>query len=63
MKAFENLNMEGGDEVLLPMVQNMMESLLSKDVLYPSLKEVTDKVSKEWISVVWSNIADCFRST
>ncbi|XP_071842795.1 peroxisomal biogenesis factor 19-like [Apostichopus japonicus] len=48
MKAFENLNMEGGDDVLLPMVQNMMENLLSKDVLYPSLKEVTDKYP-QWL--------------
>ena len=33
-----------GDLEFMPMMQNMMKSLLSKEVLYPSLKEITGKV-------------------
>ncbi len=33
-----------GDADFFPMMQGMMKSLLSKDVLYPSLKEITGKV-------------------
>ncbi len=29
----------------LPFMQNVMQSLLSKEMMYPSLKEMTDKVS------------------
>jgi len=29
----------------MPLMQNMMSSLLSKDILYPSLKDLADKVS------------------
>ena len=36
---------EGGAE-FMPMMQGMMQTLLSKDVLYPSLKEIVDKVSE-----------------
>ena len=31
---------------ILPVMQNMMKTLLSKEVLYPSLKEISQKVSK-----------------
>jgi peroxin-19 len=31
----------GGDDELLPMMHGMMKSLLSKDVLYPSLKDIS----------------------
>ena len=49
MSGFANFNMgegEGGDDELsfMPMMQGMMKSLLSKDVLYPSLKEISAKV-------------------
>jgi peroxin-19 len=33
---------EGGD--FLPFMQQMMQSLLSKDILYPALKDIVDKV-------------------
>jgi peroxin-19 len=33
-----------GSEDLLPFMQQMMQSLLSKDILYPALKEIADKV-------------------
>ena len=29
---------------IIPMMQNMMKSLMSKEVLYPSLKDIADKV-------------------
>ena len=31
---------------LMPMMQGMMKSLLSKDILYPSLKDISTKVSE-----------------
>lgn len=43
---FNNFNLgEGGQEgnMFLPFMQGMMQSLLSKEVLYPSLKELVDK--------------------
>ncbi|XP_071480110.1 peroxisomal biogenesis factor 19-like [Diadema antillarum] len=43
LRSLGGMNLEEGDAELLPMVQTMMHSLLSKDVLYPSLKEVVDK--------------------
>lgn len=41
-------NSEGGGEDgnILPIMQSIMQKLLSKDVLYPSLKEITEKVSQ-----------------
>lgn len=51
MKSFqESLNLgpdadgaaASGD--FIPMMQNMMSNLLSKDILYPSLKDLADKV-------------------
>lgn len=39
-------NGEGGaeDGNILPIMQSIMQNLLSKEVLYPSLKEITEKV-------------------
>jgi hypothetical protein len=34
-----------GDDEFMPMMKGMMKSLLSKDVLYPSLKDISAKVS------------------
>ncbi|TRY81978.1 hypothetical protein DNTS_030983 [Danionella cerebrum] len=54
VKTLENLglneNGEGGgdDGNILPIMQSIMQNLLSKDVLYPSLKEITDKYP-EWL--------------
>ena len=52
LKSFqESLNLgagdggEGGGD-FMPMMQNMMSSLLSKDILYPSLRDLADKVSR-----------------
>ena len=46
MKAMEGLGMDEGDgeASILPIMQSIMQNLLSKDVLYPSLKEITEKV-------------------
>jgi hypothetical protein len=33
-----------GSGDLLPFMQQMMQSLLSKDILYPALKDIVDKV-------------------
>ncbi|XP_074385532.1 peroxisomal biogenesis factor 19 isoform X2 [Zonotrichia albicollis] len=47
-KALEGLGLdEGGGDGVLPVMRSIMESLLSKDVLYPSLKEITEKVGPQ----------------
>jgi len=33
-----------GSGDLFPFIQQMMQSLLSKDILYPALKDIADKV-------------------
>ncbi|XP_014216502.1 peroxisomal biogenesis factor 19 [Copidosoma floridanum] len=40
---FGQTSLEEGGTDLLPFMQGMMQSLLSKDVLYPSLKDIIDK--------------------
>lgn len=40
-------SLDGGSD-LLPFMQGMMEQLLSKEILYPSLKELADKYPK-WL--------------
>lgn len=42
----EGLGLEegGGEGGVLPVVQSVLQHLLSREVLYPSLKEITDKV-------------------
>ena len=50
MRAMSGLGLEdggvgGGDLDMMPMMQGMLKSLLSKEVLYPSLKEISTKVS------------------
>ncbi|NWR94961.1 PEX19 factor, partial [Furnarius figulus] len=48
-KALEGLGMEeGAGDGVLPVMRSIMQSLLSKDVLYPSLKEITEKYP-EWL--------------
>lgn len=50
VKTLEGLGLEeggegGGDDGnILPIMQSIMQNLLSKEVLYPSLKEITAKV-------------------
>ena len=39
------MGIEDGQDGFMPMMQGMMKSLLSKDILYPSLKELSQKVS------------------
>lgn len=41
----ENSEGSGEDGNILPIMQSIMQNLMSKDVLYPSLKEITEKVS------------------
>ncbi|XP_072296311.1 peroxisomal biogenesis factor 19 [Eucyclogobius newberryi] len=56
VKALEGLALEeggeggeGGEEAnILPIMQSFMQNLLSKEVLYPSLKEITTKYP-EWL--------------
>ncbi|KAK2822741.1 hypothetical protein Q5P01_022806 [Channa striata] len=53
VKALEGLGLEeggeGGDDGnILPIMQSIMQNLLSKEVLYPSLKEITTKYP-EWL--------------
>lgn len=55
VKALEGLGLdeggEGGDDAnILPIMQSFMQNLLSKEVLYPSLKEITTKYP-EWLEV------------
>jgi len=50
MSALGSDGIDGGsdntaDADLIPMMQGMMKSLLSKDVLYPSLKDISAQVS------------------
>ncbi|XP_043818933.1 peroxisomal biogenesis factor 19-like [Dromiciops gliroides] len=51
-KAMEGLGTEEGEGEgegnILPIMQSIMQNLLSKDVLYPSLKEITEKYP-EWL--------------
>ena len=49
MKMFAGmgLNGEGAGEGFMPMMQGMMKTLLSKEVLYPSLKEINTKVNSQ----------------
>ncbi len=48
MQMMSSMGLDGegmtGDEEFLPMMQGMMRNLLSKDVLYPSLKDITAQV-------------------
>ncbi|XP_038062811.1 peroxisomal biogenesis factor 19-like [Patiria miniata] len=44
LRQMENMHLGDGSEgEMMPMMQHMMQSLLSKDILYPSLKEVVEK--------------------
>ncbi|CAG2058725.1 unnamed protein product [Timema podura] len=46
MNMFSELGVgdgSGGSEDLIPMMNSIMQSLLSKDVLYPALKDLSDK--------------------
>lgn len=53
-KAMEGLGMDEGDGEgnILPIMQSIMQNLLSKDVLYPSLKEITEKVCELFLRVI-----------
>lgn len=49
-KMFENLGLLGSEDEgamggLFPLMQVMLENILSKEVLYPPMKEITEKVS------------------
>ena len=46
-KAMSDMNLAGssdGELDFLPLMQGMMQNLLSKDVLYPALKDLKEKV-------------------
>lgn len=67
VKALEGLGLEeggdgGGDDGnILPIMQSIMQNLLSKEVLYPSLKEITAKVCIGFTSnhIVFSSTSKC----
>ncbi|CAK1546367.1 unnamed protein product [Leptosia nina] len=51
VNMFSNFNLSEGNQegnMFVPFMQGMMQSLLSKEVLYPSLKELVDKYP-EWL--------------
>ncbi|WAR06583.1 PEX19-like protein [Mya arenaria] len=50
MKMFSGLGLDPNaqEDNFMPMMQNMMKTLLSKDVLYPSLKEISEKILVEF---------------
>ncbi|CAJ1072851.1 peroxisomal biogenesis factor 19 [Xyrichtys novacula] len=61
VKALEGLGLEeggeGGDDGnILPIMQSIMQNLLSKEVLYPSLKEITAKYP-EWLDANKPNLS------
>ena len=62
-KAIEGLGMDEGDGEgnILPIMQSIMQNLLSKDVLYPSLKEITEKVC-ELLFLLFSVVLQCINS-
>lgn len=59
VKALEDLGLEeggdggGDDSNILPIMQSIMQNLLSKEVLYPSLKEITAKVCVRSLPRLW----------
>ncbi|XP_006001921.1 peroxisomal biogenesis factor 19 [Latimeria chalumnae] len=62
-RTMEGLGLEegDGDGNILPIMQSIMQNLLSKDVLYPSLKEITEKYP-DWLHVHRDSIpTDQFR--
>lgn len=63
-KAMEGLGLEEGDGEgnILPIMQSIMQNLLSKDVLYPSLKEITEKV-RGWELAEWHDPTPASRVT
>ncbi|XP_074543909.1 peroxisomal biogenesis factor 19 [Halichoeres trimaculatus] len=61
VKALEGLGLEDGSEGgddgnILPIMQSIMQNLLSKEVLYPSLKEITTKYP-EWLDANKPNLS------
>ncbi|XP_061549885.1 peroxisomal biogenesis factor 19 isoform X1 [Phycodurus eques] len=63
VKALEGLGLdeggeggEGKDANILPIMQSIMQNLLSKEVLYPSLKEITTKYP-EWLEANRSSLS------
>ena len=43
IKAMSGMNLEGA-EGFMPLMQGMMKNLLAKEVLYPNLKDLYEKV-------------------
>lgn len=64
-KIWANLGMNGGESGasngvlpdIMPLVTNMMQNLLSKDILYPALKDLTDKYPA-WLHQNSSKLSD-----
>lgn len=65
-KIWANLGINDGDHTaggllpdIMPLVTNMMQNLLSKEVLYPALKDLTAKVSGVPCKLVESLLNHC----
>jgi len=50
-------NLEQGLDNLLPMMEGMMQSLLSKDLLYPAMKDMNEKFP-DWLADNRKNLSD-----
>lgn len=61
---FGQVSLEDGPGAILPFMQGMLQHLLSKDILYPTLKELVDKYP-EWLEKKKATIStsDLQRST
>jgi len=61
-KMFSNLGSMPGDGIgnfdnLLPMMEGMMQSLLSKELLYPAMKDIADKFP-DWLADNRTKVTD-----
>nr|XP_033338641.1 peroxisomal biogenesis factor 19 [Megalopta genalis] len=56
-EMFGQVSLDDGPGGILPIMQGMLQHLLSKEILYPSLKELVDKYP-EWLEGKRSSLSD-----
>ncbi|XP_076378647.1 peroxisomal biogenesis factor 19 [Megalopta genalis] len=56
-EMFGQVSLDDGPGGILPIMQGMLQHLLSKEILYPSLKELVDKYP-EWLEGKKSSLSD-----